>query len=157
MSKKQQQAKVSEAQLAEQHILNQSIRERLSIRVGFSRLFSILLPVLWVLTNVINAKGEELYQQRQAELVGIAKKEDDSVAREKRQAVIAEINKEATLFGLWLVNASFLFSWVFFSFVVVRFWPTNWNYCFTSVGASILSQYLPYQFVHPASYYYSDV
>ena len=58
--------------------------------------------------------------------------------------MFSEINKEATVFGLFLVNASFLASWVFLSFVVVRFWPTSWNYCFASIGATILTQYLPY-------------
>ena len=112
-----------------------------------------VLAVLWVVANVINSKGEELYQQRQAELVGIAKKEDDSEAKAKRSAVLSEIVNEATLYGLWLVNASFLISWVFFSFVVVRFWPTSWNFSFASLAASVLSQYLPYQFVKTPSYY----
>jgi hypothetical protein len=44
----------------------------------------------------------------------------------KRFTIMKEINKEATLYGLWLGNITYLISFVFMSFVVFRFWSTSW-------------------------------
>jgi len=46
--------------------------------------------------------------------------------QEKKDAILSEINYEATLFGVFLVNLIHLASFIFMSFVVVRFWSTNW-------------------------------
>ncbi len=73
-----------------------------------------------------------IYNQRQGEFVGLynetgkkkISEDEDQKSYEnyhKRKGILDEINKEATVFGLWLANLSYLASFVFFSFVVFRF------------------------------------
>jgi predicted glycosyl hydrolase (DUF1957 family) len=55
--------------------------------------------------------------------------EDDTKAVEKsirKAAIVKDINYEASLFGVWVVNGTYLLSFIFMSFVVFRFSSTTW-------------------------------
>ena len=58
--------------------------------------------------------------------MGKKKAKSDENHNEKRMAIMSEINYEATFFGLWFINLLHLATFLFMSFVVLRFWNTTW-------------------------------
>ena len=67
-----------------------------------------------------------LYTEKSSKKAEISKEEEQIIEHNKarRHGIMGEINQEATLYGLWLVNAIYLISFVFMSFVVFRFQTT---------------------------------
>ena len=90
------------------------------------------------------------------------KDEREYLVFHKRREVLKQINKEATLYGLWVSNLSYLTLYVSISFGLFRCMSTRWyardvimlfrNYWLTTLSSVIMTQYLPFYFVREPSY-----
>eukprot|EP00347_Sterkiella_histriomuscorum_P011174 403373465 len=115
-----------------------------------------VITLIYVYGNFINQIGEEILKTRQGDLLELGGDQSrkrqknqpeqsnaDAQANErKRQSIMSEINYESTFFGLWFINLVYLASFVFFSFVVVRFWSTGLNYYGSTIGAAALTNWI---------------
>ena len=54
------------------------------------------------------------------------KDEREYLVFQKRREVLKQINKEATLYGLWVSNLCYLTLYVSLSFGLFRYMPTRW-------------------------------
>ncbi|CDW84743.1 UNKNOWN [Stylonychia lemnae] len=110
-----------------------------------------ILTLLYTYGNFMNDKGEQqiknliyisirILKSRQGDLISLSgsdnkrkqknvsaneNQEDIKANQQMRLSIMKEINYESTLYGLWLVNLVYIFSFIFMSFVVLRFWSTG--------------------------------
>ncbi len=66
-----------------------------------------------------------IYNERQLEYIEMKKEEEEKRILNLIK-IQKEINFEATTFGLWFVNLTYLACFTFFSFIVLRFLSTSW-------------------------------
>lgn len=104
--------------------------------------------VFYVCARILHARQSDLSglggadNKKKQKLSQSAAGEDTLANDKKRLAIMSEITYEATLFGLWFVNLAYIASFLFMSFIVLRFSSTGLNYYGSTIGTVFLTQWL---------------
>ena len=81
--------------------------------------FSLYYAREYLLTPAVSKKKKK-------QMLAVLQKEEREHEDEKRLSILSNINYEATFYGVWTVNLMCLGSFLFMSFVVLRFWSIRW-------------------------------